>query len=66
MEYELINDIWDVLMMNDNFCTQEQFMQKYGEMFVEVDSDTKSIRIATEHAEYQLTLQKVWSDGKEN
>lgn len=52
-EYELINDVYDVLVGNTNFCTQEDFMGKHE--VVEVDSNEFSITIDG----YKLTLTKI-------
>lgn len=62
-EFEFINDVWDVLLGNTHFCTQEQFAEKYRDFIVEVDCDAKYIRIMDDHNEWRLMLQKVWNDG---
>ena len=43
--YEFANDVYDVLVGNDNMCTQQGFMLKHGEEDVEVNSATNTIYI---------------------
>ena len=61
-EKEFLQDLWDVLRGNTSYITLEQFKEKYGELFVEVDNDAKCIRLMDDHNEWHLTLQKVWCD----
>ena len=61
-EKEFMQDLWDVLRGNTTYITLEQFREKYDSLFVEVDNDTKSIRLMDDHNEWRLTLQKVWCD----
>lgn len=41
-EKEFINDVWDVLMGNTEYITQQQFAEKYPDMLY-VDSEDKAI-----------------------
>ena len=59
-EKEFINDLWDVLRGNTDYCTLEKFRKKYDELFVECD---EHILLADEHNEWHLTLNKVWSNN---
>lgn len=61
-EKQLINDIWDVLMNNQCYITSEKFCEKYGDNFIEADSDKKQIVIRNDNGEWILQLQKVWAD----
>lgn len=58
---EFITNIWDVLLGNTMYCTQQQFTNNYRDFFVELDSAAGIIRIMDDNNEYHLTLQKVWS-----
>lgn len=63
-EKEFILDVWDVLNGNTQYITQERFIQKYKELFLDMDSEQKTINLSDEHNEWRLLLQKVWSDGE--
>lgn len=62
-EKRFMQNVWDVLRGNTVYITQEQFNEEYRDLFVEVDCDKGSIRIADDHNEWRLMLQKVWCDA---
>jgi len=59
-EKQFMVDLWDVLCGNTEYCTLEQFRAKYDELFVELDNN---IRLMDDNNEWQLGLQKVWSNN---
>lgn len=59
-EKEFIQDVWDVLMGNTQYITAEQFREKYEDLFVQVDLDTKSISLYNDNEEWLLSLQKTF------
>lgn len=59
---QFMQDVWDVLMGNTEYITQERFAEKYKDMFIELDCTRGIIKLADDHNEWQLTLQKVWCD----
>lgn len=61
-EKQFMIDLWDILAGNDEYCTIEQFKEKYDHLRVDGLSDGNTIRFADDHNEWHLTLQKVWSD----
>ena len=61
-EKQFMQDVWDVLRGNTIYITQEQFNEKYGDLFVEIDCDNGEIRLADDHNEWRLMLQKTWCD----
>lgn len=62
-EKEFMQNLWDVVLGNNIYITQEQFVEKYREYFVELDCTKGEIRLMDEHNEWRLTIQKVWCDN---
>ena len=62
-EKEFMQDVFDVLLKNDRFITQEQFYDKYEKLFIEYDPSLKVIRLGTDREEWLLSLQKTWCDN---
>ena len=65
-EMDFLNDAFDVLQGNDEFCTQQGFIDEYLDNIVELDCDKKCIVIRDENSEYVLRLEKVWSGNAED
>ena len=42
---EFVNNVWDVLAGNKQFCTQEEFVEKYINQDCELDCQTRTITI---------------------
>lgn len=61
-ENEFIQDVWDLLAGNSQYCTMEEAREKYRDMLVEVDCENKFITLRDDHNEWRLSLQKVWCD----
>lgn len=47
------NDVYDVLVGNTNFCTQEEFLKRFGQD-VEIDCSTNIITIG----DFQIKITK--------
>lgn len=56
---QFMQDVWDVLMGNTEYITQEQFAEKYEDTLIELDCTRGIIELGDDHNEWQLTLQKV-------
>ena len=61
-EKEFIQDVWDLLAGNTQYCTTEQARKKYRDLLVEVKYTEHYITLRDEHNEWRLSLQKVWCD----
>ena len=53
---DLLNNIYDVLAGNSEYCTQEDFIGSIE--YICVDEDNNCIRIESENGNYVLTLSK--------
>lgn len=58
-EKDFLRDLWDLMRGNTIYITQDEFKKKYDDLLVQCD---ESIRLADEHNEWHLALQKVWCD----
>ena len=58
-EKDFLRDLWDLMRGNTIYITQDEFKKKYDDLLVQCD---ESIRLADEHNEWRLSLQKVWCD----
>ena len=58
-EKQLMENIWDILLKNDQYISQAQFVDKYRDYFVEIDCASGVIRLADDNNEYELKLQKI-------
>ena len=63
-EKQFMEDVFDVLLCNTFFVTQEDFFRKYRDYFVEIDCSKGEITLKDDNNEWRLTLQKVWSNNK--
>ncbi len=61
-EKEFIQNVWDLLAGNTQYCTTEQAREKYKDLLVEVECSEHYITLRDEHNEWRLSLQKVWCD----
>ncbi len=61
-EKEFIQDVWDLLSGNTQFCTTEQASEKYSDLLVEVECTEHYITLRDDHNEWRLSLQKTWCD----
>lgn len=61
-EKEFIQDVWDLLAGNSEYCTMEEAREKYRDLLIEVDCSEGFITLRDNHNEWRLSLQKVWCD----
>lgn len=62
-ERQFMQDVYDVLCGNTQYITQEQFSEKYHDLFVEINCDNGEIKLSDDHNEWRLQLQKIWCDA---
>ena len=61
-EKEFIQDVWDLLAGNTQYCTMEKAREKYRDLLIEADFSGGFITLRDDHNEWRLSLQKVWHD----
>lgn len=53
---QLIDDVYDVLMCNDEMCTREAFNEAYNDLHFDVESNKERIRITDRDRDFFLCL----------
>lgn len=62
-EHQFMIDLWDILAGHDEYCTIEQFREKYRDLREEGLADGNTIKFSDEHNEWTLEIRKTWADN---